>query len=345
MQVDTHTQPYQDARRQPRHVEDVQANGFHPAPAASNFLMPEAQGTFTFSAEPTSMVYDGSMVSSSTPGQDSVFTPHIGSSLDSSLHPDMSYPPPNLYNQLQNYNLSPKPFYGNGQNISPEQSVEHFSPEAGYTSDPNYQDPSTCPTPNFNGQILDEFSALNFADSNPTSNFSAFQGNVDMSALTTGSLNMYNAQPAMTQSFTSLDPRQQLLSPSATNNSSPALGDDGSTFPSTQYNGTVSTPPIHASHLQHATPMKQTQSPALTNSPGNAPPVNTQSLTRHLTSPIVRVENYSSSREGSPSRSDNSRSVSRRSFSSRHSGNHLSPYAHNDASDDESGTQERHKKR
>ncbi|KAJ5059358.1 hypothetical protein J3E74DRAFT_453721 [Bipolaris maydis] len=341
MQVDTQTQPFLDARRQQRHLQDVQASGFHPAPTTSNFLMPEAQGTFPFSAEPASMVYDASMASSATPGQESILTPNIGSSLDSLLHPDMSFPPPNIYNPSQNYHLSPGSYYANGPNISPEQSVEQFSSEAGYTSDPNYQDLSTCPTPNFSGQILDDLSALNFTDNSATSNFPSFQGNVDMSTLTTGSLNMYNAQPAMTHSYTSLDTRQQLLSPSATNNSSPALGDESSTFPSTQFNGNVSTPPNHASHLQHTTPTKQMQSPALTNSPGNVPPVNIQPLTRQLTSPIVRVENYSSSREGSPSRSDRSRSIGRLSFSSRHSGNHLSPYVHNDVSENESDTQER----
>jgi hypothetical protein len=135
MQVDTHTQPYQDARRQQRHLhlQDVQASGYYSAPATGNFLIPEAQGTFTFSAEPASMVYDGSIISSTTPGQDSILTPNIGSSLDSSLHPDMSYPPPNFYNESQNYRLSPGSYYANGQNISPEQSVEHFSPDAQVT--------------------------------------------------------------------------------------------------------------------------------------------------------------------------------------------------------------------
>lgn len=341
MQVDTHTQPYQDPRRQQRHPQDVQANGYASALAAGNLLMPEAQGTFTFSAEPASMVYDGSMVSSSTPGQDSIFTPNIGSSLDSSLHPDMPYPPPNTYNQSQIYGLSPNSCYGNGQSISPQHSVEHFSPEAGYSSDGNYQDPSTCPTPNFNANILDEFSALNFAESSSNTNFPPFQGNDDLSVLTPNTLNMYNAQAAMAHSYTSLDPHQQLLTPSMTNTSSPAMVDESSTFPSTQYNGHAATPPNHATHLQHSTPMKPMQSPSQTSSPGHVPPVNIQPLTRHLTSPIVRVENYSS-REGSPSRSDNSRSISRRSFSSRHSGNHLSPYAHNDISDDESESHERY---
>jgi hypothetical protein len=335
--VDTHTQPYQDPRRQQRHLQDAQANGYHPAPAAGNFLMPDTQGIFTFSAEPASMVYDASLAtlpSSSTPGHDPVFTPNVGSSLDSSLHPDMSYPPPNAYNQTQNYGLSPGSHYGNGQNISPSHSVEHFSPDAGYMSDPTYQDLSTYASPNFNGHVLDEFSGLTFADNGSINNFPSFQGNVDMLALTSGTLNTYNAQPTMLQSNATLDPHHQLLSPSATNNSSPALGEESSAFPNMHYTGTMSTPPSHATHLQHVTP-KQTQSPALTNSPGNMASAGFRPPIRHMTSPIVRVENYS--REESPSRSDHSRPVSKRSHGSHHSGNHLSPYAHNDneTSDDE----------
>ena len=212
--VDTQTQPYQDPRRQPRHPHDVQASGYQLAPSTGNFLMPDAQGTFTYSAEPASMVYDGSMVShpsSSTPGQDSIFTPNVGSSLDSSLNPDMSYPPPNVYSQPQNYGFSPGSYYGNGQNISPSHSIDHISPEAGYMSDPNYHDPSTYVTPNFNGQVLDEFSGLTFAENSSTSNFPAFQEHVDMSALTSGSLNTYNAQPSVPLSNTSLNPHHQLL--------------------------------------------------------------------------------------------------------------------------------------
>ncbi|KAI4631791.1 uncharacterized protein J4E87_002497 [Alternaria ethzedia] len=334
--VDTHTQPYQDPRRQPRHPQDVQTSGYQLAPTGGNFLMPDAQGTFTYSAEPTSMVYDGSMVSlpsSSTPGQESIFTPNVGSSLDSSLHPDMSYPPPNAYNQVQNYGLSPGSYYGNGQNISPSHSVEHFSPETGYMSDPSHHDLSAYATPNFNGHVLDEFSGLTFADNGSASNFPAFQEHVDMSALTSGTLNTYNAQPSNHLNNTSLNPHHQLMSPSATNNSSPALGDESSAFPSMQYNGNMSTPPNQANHLPHTTPIKQTHSPALTNSPGNVSMANPRPLTRHLTSPIVRVENYS--REDSPSRSDNSMPVSKHSYGSRHSGNHLSPYAHNGDSDSE----------
>ncbi|KAF1940247.1 hypothetical protein EJ02DRAFT_467503 [Clathrospora elynae] len=334
--VDTHTQPYEGPQRQHRYLQDLQANGYQPAPATGNFLMPDAQGTFTFSAEPTSIVYDGSMAplpSSGTPGQESFFTPNAESSFDSSLHPDMSYPPPNAYAQTQNYSLSPGSYYGNGQNISPSHSAEHLSPEGGYMSDPNYQDPSNCTTPNFNGHVLDKFSGLTFADNGSTNNFPQFQGNVDMSILTSGTLNTYNAQPTMLPSNASLDPHRQLLSPSVTNNSSPAIGDDISAFPPMHYTEHISTPPGHTTQLQYSTPIKQTQSPALTNSPGNVPFANPQPLTRHLTSPIVRVENYS--REESPSHSDSSRPVSKRSHGSRRSGNHLSPYPHNDTSDEE----------
>ncbi|CAO2656645.1 Nn.00g054480.m01.CDS01 [Neocucurbitaria sp. VM-36] len=334
--VDTHTQPYDGQRRQQRHLQDAQANGYQPVSAPGNFLMPDAQGTFTFSAEPTAMVYDGSMVtlpSSSTPGQDSIFTPNAGSSFDSSLHPDMSYPPPNVYAQTQNYSLSPGSYYGNGQGISPSHSAEHLSPEVGYMSDPNYQDPSSYTTPNFNGQVLDEFSGLTFTDNASTTTFPTFQRNIDMSLLTSGTLNTYNAQRSTLPSNASLEPHHQLLSPSVTNNSSPVVGDDGSVFPTMHYTSTLSTPPSHPTQLAHSTPIKQTQSPALTNSPSNVSLANPRPLARHLTSPIVRVENYS--REDSPSRSDNSRPVSKRSHSSRRSGNHLSPYPQNESSGEE----------
>ena len=255
MQVaDTHTQPYQDPRRQQRHLQDVQANGFPSVPAAGNFLMPDAQGAFAFSAEPASMAYDGSMLSlasSNTPGQESIFTPNVGSSLDSSLHPDMSYPPANPYDQSQNYGLSPGSYYGNGQNISPSHSVEHFSPEAGYMSDSHHQDPSAyaIATTNFNGHLLDEFNGLSFTENGSTNNFPPYQGNVDMSVLSSGTLNTYNAQPSMLPNNNSLDPHHQLLTPSATNNSSPALGEESSTFPSMHYAGNISTPPCHTPHI------------------------------------------------------------------------------------------------
>ncbi|KAH7372339.1 hypothetical protein BKA66DRAFT_572460 [Pyrenochaeta sp. MPI-SDFR-AT-0127] len=340
--VDANTQPYEGQRRQLRHLQDAQANGYHPAPATETFLMPDAQGTFTFSAEPASMVYDGSMValpSSSTPGQESIFTPNADSSFDSSLHPDMSYPPPHVYAQTQHYSLSPGSYYGNSQGISPSHSVEHLSPKAGYMNDPSLQDSNTYTTSNFNGHVLDEFSGLTFTDNDPIHSFPPFQDNVNMSMLTSGTLNTYNAQPTALSNNAPLEPHHQLLSPCGTNNSSPVVGDEISTFPAMHYTGTYSTPPNHATQLQHSTPIKQTQSPALTNSPSNVPLANPRPLTRHLTSPIVRVENYSS-REESPSRSDNSRPVSKRSHGSRRSGNHLSPYPQNESSDDEEESRE-----
>lgn len=299
--------------------------------------MPDSQGTFTLSAEPTSMVFDGSMAalaSSSTSGQESMYTPNAGSSFDSSLHPDMTYPPPNVYAQAQNYSLSPpESYYGNGQSISPSHSVEHLSPEGGYMSDPNYQDPSNYTTPNYNGHVLDGFSGLTFAENNPAHAFPQYQGSTEMAILTAGALNTYNAQPSTLVGNGSLDPHLQLLSPSATHHSSPILSDDASVFPTMQYTSTLSTPPNHIGQLQHSAPIKQTQSPALTNSPSNRSLANTQPQVRHFTSPIVRVENYS--REDSPSHSDISRPVSKRSYGSRRSGNHLSPYPHDESSDEE----------
>ncbi|KAF2850668.1 hypothetical protein T440DRAFT_81841 [Plenodomus tracheiphilus IPT5] len=334
--VDTPAQPLEGQRRQQRHPDDPQMDGYHPVPTNGNFLVEDAQGSFTFSAEPASMMFDGSMVAlapSSTSGQEPMYRPHVGSSFDSSLHPDMSVPPPNGHAHTQNYSLSPGSFYSNGHDISPSQSVEHLSPEGSYMSDPTHQDASNYTTPNFNAQVLSDFSGLTFADNGHSNDFASYQGNIDMTMLTSSSLNTYNAQPSAFLSNTTLDPHHQLLSPSATHRSSPVVGDDGAAFTSTmQYNSTLSTPPAHATHLQNSTPIRQTQSPALTNSPGSVPLANPKPLMRHLTSPIVRVENYS--REESPSQSDNSRPISKRSFDSRRSGNHLSPYPQDQSSDD-----------
>ncbi|KAF2498339.1 hypothetical protein BU16DRAFT_430858, partial [Lophium mytilinum] len=83
---------------------------------------------------------------------------------------------------------------------------------------------------------------------------------------------------------------------------------------------------------------QQQHSPALTNSPGGPGAggvslANPQPRAPHLTSPIVRVENYS--RGESPARSDISRTMSKRSHGSRRSGTHLSPYPVDDSSDDD----------
>jgi hypothetical protein len=340
--VNAHAQPLHGQRRQQRHPQDAPAPAYPPVPANESFFMSDAPGTFPFSAEPSSIMYDGSMASlstSTTPGQDNAFTPNVGSSIDSSLHPDMisyTYPPANAYAHVQNYGLSPASYGGNGQHFSPAHSVEHLSPDAGYLSDPSTQDLSAYGTPNVGNQHLDESLAnFNISDNSLNNGFSSFQRNVDMSHLTPGMLNMFNAQLPMLPSNAMLEPRHQLLSPSATNNSSPVVGEDTSTFDIAQYPGTfqTSTPPHRTTPIPHSTPIKQIQSPALTSSPGNMQNANHQSLARHLTSPIVRVEHYS--REDSPSRSDHSRPLSKRSHGSRRSANHLSPYPQDDSTDEE----------
>lgn len=333
--VDTRPQALNAQRREQRHPEDGSSNNFIPA-ASGNFLLPDAQGQFTFSAEPTSMLEYGSM----NP-QESVFTPNTGSSFDSSLHPDalnQSYPP--AYMQAQNYSLSPASHSRNGHSISPSHSVDHLSPEAGYMSEASYQDMSSY-TPNYNGQYLDEsFSQLNFSDqSNP---FGQFASEVDMNLLTTNSLATYAATQAPTlPSNARSDSHSQLLSPCPTNNSSPIVTDDisrNASLSGVQYAGNdyhpSSTPPNRMPQPQQSTPSKQQQhSPALTNSPSNMALANPQPRAPHLTSPIVRVENYGG--RDSPSLSDISRPVSKRSHGSRRSGNHLSPFPNEESSDDD----------
>jgi hypothetical protein len=340
--VDAHAQPFNGQRRQQRHPRGAPDTGYASMPPAGNFFMPDTQGTFAFSAEPSPMMYDGSLTTlpTSNTGQDPVYTPHIGSSIDSSLHPDMvnySYPPANAYAQMHNYSLSPGSYNGNGQNMSPSHSVEHLSPEGGYMSDPSIQDLSAYTTPNFHPQQLDDTLAnFTISDNDPTNAFPAFQNNVEMTQLTSGTLNIFNAQPPALSSNGPLDlHHHQLMSPSITNNSSPVVGNDGSAFHAMHYIGAyeTSTPPNQTTQIPHTTPSRQVQSPALTNSPVNMSAMNPRPLTRHLTSPIVRVEHYS--REDSPSRSDNSRPLSKRSHGSRPSANHLSPYPQDDSTDDE----------
>ncbi|KAH7076764.1 hypothetical protein BKA63DRAFT_289326 [Paraphoma chrysanthemicola] len=345
--VDAHAQPHNGQRRQQRHPQDGPSQGYGSVPSNGNFFMPETQGTFRFSAEPSSMMYDGSMTTlpTSASGQETAYTPNVGSSIDSSLHPDMvnySYPPATAYHQMNNYSLSPGSYNGNGQGISPSHSVEHLSPEGGYLSDPSIQDLSAYTTPNYHPQHLDDTLAnFTISENNPNHNFASFQGDLNMAQLTSGTLNMFNAQPATLINNTPQDLHHQLLSPSVTNNSSPVVGNDGPTFSTMQYTGAydTSTPPHQISQMPHATPIKQTQSPALTNSPGNVPVANMRPITRHLTSPIVRVENYG--RDDSPSRSDNSRPISKRSHGSL-SANHLSPYpdAQDESTDEEEDIRE-----
>ncbi|KAF1996731.1 hypothetical protein P154DRAFT_472297 [Amniculicola lignicola CBS 123094] len=97
-------------RRQQRHPEEEPINGFVPT-SAGNFLLPDTQGGFSFSAEPGMIDYASmtTLPPSSNCGQESVFTPNTGSSFDSAAQQyNQSYPPPNHYIQAQqNYSLSP----------------------------------------------------------------------------------------------------------------------------------------------------------------------------------------------------------------------------------------------
>ncbi|KAL5116273.1 hypothetical protein ACEQ8H_005831 [Pleosporales sp. CAS-2024a] len=294
-------QPYDGQRRQQRRPQHPPPQPFGALPATANVFMPDNQDTFTFSAEPTSIMYHGSMpmLPHTTTGHESVYTPHLGSSIDSSLHPDTlnySYSSANAHAQTHNYSLSPASYNGNGQGIAPSHSVEHLSPEGDYMSDPSTHDRSAYPTPNFNPQQTNDTLA-NFciSDNDQVTAFPACSTNLDVPQLTSGTLNMFNAQLPTLPSNTSAEiHHQQLISPSVTNASSPIVGNEASAFQSMQYTGTFhsSTPPNTYTQLPPNTPSKQMQSPPLTNSPGNYAHRNTQLLRRQLTSPIVRVENY-----------------------------------------------------
>lgn len=338
--MDNRPLAFNSQRREQRHTDDGSTNAFLPT-TSGNFLLPDAHGQFTFSAEPTSMIDYSSM--NGTTGQETAFTPNTASSFDSSLHPDAingSYPHANAYMQTHNhYSLSPHS--RNGHSISPSHSVDHLSPDAGYMSDPSYHDPSAYTTPAFNGgyHLAEPFSNLNFTDQGASQAFPPFQGEVDMSMLDSNTLATYNAQVPPVPSNARLDSHSQLLSPCPTNDSSPIVTDENSrsaNFTNVQYTGfeynTSSTPPNRVPP-QHSTPVKQQQqSPALTNSPSNISLANPQPLARHLTSPIVRVENFGGG--DSPSHSDISRPMSKRSHGSRRSANHLSPNRNDEFSDD-----------
>ncbi|KAF2132851.1 hypothetical protein P153DRAFT_283519 [Dothidotthia symphoricarpi CBS 119687] len=339
--ADAWTQPFNGQRRQLRNEEDAYATGYVPVPATRDFNISDTQGAFTFSAEPAPIVYDSSganFLAVDASGQDFAFAPHTGSSFDSSLHQDMvtqSYPPPNAYRQAQTHSLSPGSYLGNGQGVSPSHSVEQLSSEAGYVSDLSHQDFSNYPTPSFNGQYLDEsFSNLNFTDTTSMNAFPPLQENVDMSLLSSGNLNTYNAQSPIPPSNAPMELHNQLVSHNAQPNSSPMVEGDSSTFPTAHYTGRNSHDSSTSSNLMgHPTLMKQTQSPALTNSPGSTSMPNSRPFARHIAGPIVRVQNFS--RDGSPSPSNHSRSLSKISHNSRPSGHHLSPYPQNESSDED----------
>ncbi|KAF2009846.1 hypothetical protein BU24DRAFT_65382 [Aaosphaeria arxii CBS 175.79] len=347
-----HGQQRQQRQQHPHDHQDEATHAFNQA-SSGNFLLPESQNGFTFSAEPGT-IDDGSMVSLVPfPGsaQESAFAPNAGSSFDSHMRPDMinqTFPPPYFSMQSQqNYSLSPATHSRNGQSISPSHSVDHLSPEAaGYLSDPNSY--SNYTTPNLGSQYLeDNFSSLTFTEPPMAStNYDPFQSNASLAMpITADVLATYNAQaPSLNPS--NIPSQAQLISPSPTNNSSPVITDDHanttgfSTMNFTSNDYQSSTPPAPMQHMMHSTPIKQgkrqqQQSPALTESPPYSTLAQQQSKPHLLTSPIVRVEHID--RAGSPSTSDISRPVSKRSHGSRRSGNHLSPFPvdDNDTSDED----------
>jgi hypothetical protein len=341
--MDARPQAFHDQRRQQRHPEVESTNGFLPASSQETYLLPQnAQGAFTFSAEPSSMIDYGSMgvPSSSTNGQESIFTPDTGSSFDSSLHPgliDQSYPPPNIYMQPQAYTLSPG-HSRNGQSTSPSHSVDHLSPENNYS---NYT------TPNFDGQYLgDQLANLTFVEHfSPPNGYDPYPTTLaGPLPITTESLATFISQ--VQPSNARYEPLSQLLSPCATSNSSPIVTDENArnvNFSGLSYSGneyqTSSTPPAPTAMPMpmQTTPNKQQHSPALTNSPSNMGLANPQPRT-HLTSPIVLVQHYS--RGESPSPSDMSRPVSKRSHGSHRKRNHLSPNPYDESSEDEDAQHE-----
>jgi hypothetical protein len=81
----------------------------------------------------------------------------------------------------------------------------------------------------------------------------------------------------------------------------------------------------------HAIPESVVE-PGFTDSPSSHATTNVRPLTRHLTSPTVRVENYD--REESPPRSSNSMLLSKGSQGRSISTNNLSPYPQDDSTDD-----------
>jgi hypothetical protein len=337
-------QPAPLSGRQQRKPEEDALHGFLPVSSSGTFLLPaENQGAFAFSAEPGMMEYSSmvSLTPSSGTAQDSVFTPNTGSSFDSSLHPEhmnLSYPPA-TFMRAQPYGLPPADGQ-TGQSISPSHSAEHLSPDAGYLSDPSNQDINNLSTTHFSDQYLEgPFSHSNFADNSNVFDISS----IGMSLpITPDVLATYNATHPQMSGSVQRD-ASALISPCATSGSSPVVTQDhpkNFSIPRAQMiNQDIhSSPPATLARTTHSTPRKQQHSPALTDSSGSGTLANPQPLPAHLASPIVRVENYGETE--SPSHSDASRPVSKRSYGSRRSGNHLAPFLADESSEDEDAQQE-----
>jgi hypothetical protein len=322
--MESRPQALNGQRRQGLPEDETLNGGFLSVSSTGTHLIPSdgQQGGFTFSAEPGMMDYSAinGLPFSSTPAGDTVFTPN-GSSFDS-LHPDVMNQvyAQQLAQQQQNQSLMTRVHPRTGQSLSPSHSLNEYLSPDGYLSDSINVDHSQYTPSNF-ADPSDQLDSLNLNDLNALN--SSYPNSADM--LGPYGVNNYHMQS------------HQLMSPCPTNNSSPVIGDDGKAFQTSgmQYTNefqAVSSP--SPGHAARTTPKKQQHSPALTSSPGGVALANPQPRAPHLTSPIVRVENYSS-RGDSPVHSDVSRPVSKRSHGSRRSGNHLSPFPAEDSSDDD----------
>jgi len=312
------------------------------SPSGNNFLSSNQSG-FPFSAEPAMIDYTGmsSLAPSNDPTMEAAFTPQ-GSSYDS-LHPDIlnqTYSQQNVFLQSSG-TLSTGTSVG--QSLSPpaHSMNDHVSPE-GYLSDSMCHDYSQYTTPSFGEQLLEDQleTFLNIDGNGTASPFDEPYNNGSSISLgaNTGSIPAFTHTQASISSTNPSD--SQLLSPSLTNQSSPVMGIDNSQnlnvtgirFAANDFPPPSSPSPTGSSGGARSTPSKQQHSPALTNSPGEKSLANQQPRMPHFTSPIVMVENCS--RGESPARSDLSGTLSKRSYGSRRSGTHLSPFPVDDSSED-----------
>lgn len=233
-----------------------------------------------------------------------------------------------------------------GQGLSPTSNAvqDQISPSS-FMSDPMYQDFGPFDTTEFDQQLLNQQlgEILNLGDSVNNIPFDT--------AYTTGGdpFNSLHPQGVPVLNGTQAPPPSvrsgsQLLSPSLTQSSSPVIDDSNqiaSKNQTRQRGGSFGSrlSPVSAADMTgsgHLHGKVDDQSPGVSSSPGGVPLASSMSFPSHLTSPIVRVENYS--RGESPVRPDMTRRLSKRSQGSKRSATHLSPYAAEESSSDDGGT-------
>lgn len=226
------------------------------------------------------------------------------------------------------------------QTLSPSHLPMHdvYSSE-GYFPDSGYVNVSHYTTPDYQEQVLNEHleSALN-------PQLSIQYGLHDTSTTGPSFGQPHPAQPASSlpaSTSTSVTASFQLLSPNLTNTSSPTAMDMGhfSTFSSNDepagsaMNMQSLSSTLESSAKLHMPATNLGHSPLSTSSPSAGATASPSAAPAHLKSPIVRVENFSS--DDLPPTAPLSRSLSKRSHTSRISATHLSPYPAEDSSVDE----------